>query len=567
MMKKTVCSNFLAVMILLSLFMPMASCSSMVDAIFGVEDNPSPTPQQDTTAKNVEYNSKGAKVTPSSVAEATTLLATLVDDIKTKGVGEGKEYVIEVAGDAVQSGSDITLTVPKVVGANINLAFDKPFSEGTTLNINASETSGNSTQSVNTLTLTLPSTTDGLVLNVNMPETTVILKSATGATTTYREVISRTATNTLIVDEDVTVNNVDVQGGTVQINEGGLLDSWTFAAETNGDQVYVKEDGGIEPVMTGDGQWLIATEDGQPYYATSLKIAKGDADYSVVWFGNASNEVIPLKTVVVCDDAVLQTNYIAMENIEGENKGTGIIKYRLTNEPGFTDDTEYGGIKFYEWNSDMSGVKNVKKITFSQPEIAPGESVKAMVQEKEAEGYVMNEPRLNMDVDGDVEDCTFNYNHVFFCNTHSYECPAVKGCRFVHVNHEAELSDYHIKPVDNDIIEFQLPVVFDGTFDSNSITFEDCEFSEGTKFWGYFFAGIGNETPDEWFDGDIHFTGYVNFKNCKLGGAAFTGENTDFIKELWANSGTKFIISFDDVPKYEIIWDSENGGYAINTVE
>ena len=259
-MKKTVCSNFLAVMILLSLFMPMASCSSMVDAIFGVEDNPSPTPQQDTTAKNVEYNSKGAKVTPSSVAEATTLLATLVDDIKTKGVGEGKEYVIEVAGDAVQSGSDITLTVPKVVGANINLAFDKPFSEGTTLNINASETSGNSTQSVNTLTLTLPSTTDGLVLNVNMPETTVILKSATGATTTYREVISRTATNTLIVDEDVTVNNVDVQGGTVQINEGGLLDSWTFAAETNGDQVYVKEDGGIEPVMTGDGQWLIFLE-------------------------------------------------------------------------------------------------------------------------------------------------------------------------------------------------------------------------------------------------------------------------------------------------------------------
>ena len=55
--------------------------------------------------------------------------------------------------------------------------------------------------------------------------------------------------------------------------------------------------------------------------------------------------------VVVCDGATLQTNYIAMENIVGE--GTGQIKYRLTGEPGYTDDTAYGGHKFYEFNSDI----------------------------------------------------------------------------------------------------------------------------------------------------------------------------------------------------------------------
>jgi hypothetical protein len=65
----------------------------------------------------------------------------------------------------------------------------------------------------------------------------------------------------------------------------------------------------------------------------------------------------------------------------------------------------------------------------------------------------------------------------------------------------------------------------------------------------------------------VHFTGYINFKNCKLGGKDMLGDNTDFIKELWANSGTRFIISFDDVPKYEVVWDSEKGGYAANVIE
>ena len=546
--------------VILGLSAMLFSCSEFIS---GNDDNPV-APQKPENEK-VEFTSTGAKITAESASEATTLFQTLVEDIKTKGVGEGKEYVIDILGSNVQSGSDISLTIPMVVGANLNLRFEKAFSEGAKMTINASETSSDPKESVNKLAITIPSA-DNLDLNVNMPETTVTLKSSDGVTA-YRDIVSRTATNTLIVDEDVTVNNVDVLGGTVQINEGGILDSWTFAAENNGDQVHVMEDGGIEPIKTANDQWLIANENGQPYYATSLKIAKGDADYSVVWFGNASSTAIPLKTVVVCDDAVLQTNYIAMENIEGEDKGTGVIKYRFTSLPGFTDDTEYGGIKFYEWNSDISGVKNVKKITFSQPEIAPDAEVKSMVQEKEAEGYLMNEPRLNMDVDGDVEDCTFNYNHVFFCNTHSYECPTVKNCKFVHVNHEADLTDYHVKPVDSDIIEFQLPIVYDGSFDSNSITFENCEFSEGTKFWGYFFAGIGNDAPDEWIDGEVHFTGYVNFKNCKLGGKDMIGDDTDFIKALWANSGTRFIISFDDVPKYEVVWDSEKGGYVANVIE
>lgn len=577
MQKNYLVKNLLTATMLISLSFGTVSCGELAEAFFGEIDNPAkptPTSQPEKTNENVVLNATGATVTAKSATEAISLLATLVDDIKAKGVGIGKEYVIELAGDGIQASSDITLSIPKVVGANLNLVFDKAFDKSTTLNINASDVSSESTKAVNTLVITLPASSSDLSLNVNMPETTVTLKSA-GSQVNFKDVKSRTALNTMVIDDEVDVENMDIQGGTVQVNEGGILESWVFAADQNGDQVSITEDGGIEPLKLytadADGnpveQWQIASENGDPYYARSLKIAKGDADYSVVWFGNASNDAIPLKTVVVGDDAVLQTNYIAMENIEGETKGTGVIKYRFTYEPGFTDDTEYGGIKFYEWNSDMSGVRNVRNVTFSQPEIAPDEQVKSMVQEKIGEGYLMNEPRMNMDVDGEVDGCTFNYNHVFFCNTHSYECPIVKNCKFVHVNHDTELSEYHVRQVDSDIIEFQLPIVYDGSFDSNRFTFENCEFSEGTKFWGYFFAGIGNETPDDWFDGNTHFTGYVNFKNCKLGGADLNGENTDFIKDLWAVSGTKFIICIDDVPKYDVVWDSDNGGYVLKPIE
>ena len=182
---------------ILGLSAMLFSCSEVIS---GNDDNP--VAPQKTENEKVEFTSTGAKITAESASEATTLFLTLVEDIKTKGVGEGKEYVIDIVGSNVQSGSDISLTVPMVVGANLNLRFEKAFNEGTTLTINASETSSDSKESVNKLAITIPSA-DKLSLNVNMPETTVTLKSPEGVTT-YRDVVSRTATNTLIVDEGVT---------------------------------------------------------------------------------------------------------------------------------------------------------------------------------------------------------------------------------------------------------------------------------------------------------------------------------------------------------------------------
>ena len=548
--------NVLAALMLLAISMGMASCSGLVDAIIGDIDTPvSTTPAtQPTTVEKVVLNDKGASVTASSASEATQLLATLTDDIKAKGVGIGKEYVIELVGDAIKTSSDLTISVPQVEGANLNLVFGEAFNAGTKLNINASDLSSAPSKADNTLVITLSPAND-LCLNVDMPKTTVTLKSG-GSLVNFKEVKSRTALNTMIIADEVKVDTMDIEGGTVQVNEGGILESWVYAANHNDEQVNITEDGGIEPIKIfttdADGnpveQWQIASEDGEPYYAKSLKVEKGEADYSTVHFFNASYDAIPLKTVVVGDGAILRTNWVAMENIQGEGKAE--IKYLLINPQSYTDDTEYGGDKFYEFNCDMSGIKNLKNITISQPEIKVHEAFQAELDAKIAEGYIMHEPRLNMDINGVVEGCTFMFNHVHFCQERSLTCPEVKNCKFVHVE-----SNYS----NEDLVEIRIPYI-EGSA-SNTITFDGCEFSEGTKFMASFFGNFGFPSDDE-----THYTGYVNFNNCKLGNAAFTGENTDFVKYFWAVTGTKMIISFDGTPKYEAVFDSEGGGFIVRAI-
>lgn len=480
-----------------------------------------------------------------------------------------------LTGTVTTSAENTDIVIPTVNSddepIDVNLAFNYlPSETGGTLGIKTDQAGNGSTVATNKLSITFPSTDTGIDLIIDAPTSTVTLQSESGATK-FKEISARTAFNTLVVDDDVTVNNVEVEDGVVQINDEGVLESWTFAAETNGDQVAIQEDGGIVPLtiptLDENGNIVersqIIKENGDPYYAHSLKIAKGDADYSIVWFGNSQSEQIPLETVIVANDAVLQTNYIAMKNIEGGEEGTGVIKYRFTyiDDSFFTDDTDVlpDSYKFFEWNSDISGVKNVKNVTFSQPEIALDESARTLLQNKITnEGFYMNEPRLNMDVSGDVEGCTFNYNDVFFCNSDSFHPLTVTDCSFVHVDHATELSEYNVYNKGYDLIVFELPMVCDGSENENSITFTNCHFSANTKFEGTLATiGIGTSVPESWLEGgEPHFTGNVYFNNCTLENELgneepFNGDNTNFIKEFH-NSGTEFIIWFNGVKKYRV---------------
>ena len=533
----------------------------------------------DLGPQNLDYN-KVYNITRTAYPEGymieatspSTVSSVIAAALKTADASFPVNFILKNTVTTASGNTDIKIPTKNGAGKAIDvcLTFKKmPSDAAGTLAIKTDRAGESTTTATNKLSVVLPESETGINLNIDAPTSTVSLKSASGGATKFKEVVARTAFNTLVVDDDVTVGNAEIKDGVVQINDEGFLESWSFGAKSNGDQVSILEDGGIEPLMIprtdeyGNTKdvYQITRANGEPYYAHSLKIVKDEADYSIVWFGNASHEAIPLKTVVVGDGATLQTNYIAMENIVGE--GTAQIKYRRTGLPDFTDDTQYNGLKFYEYNSDMSGVKTVKDITFAQPEIATDEYFINELNAKIAEGYRMHEPRLNMDVESEISGCTFLYNHVFFCQEYFLTCPLVKNCKFVHVNHELD-----VIPIENDLVEFRVPCY--PPEESNGITFEGCEFSEGTKFWGYFSRhDPDNRNPISFpNDDNIHFTGYVNFVNCKMGGVDFTGANTDFVKKFSAITGTHFIIKFNGVPKYEVIpqWDSENGRNVIRPI-
>lgn len=509
------------------------------------------------------------EVDATSPLEVSSVIAAA---LKTADASFPVNFILTGIVTTASGNTDIKIPTKNGAGKAIDvcLTFSKmPSDAAGTLAIKTDQAGAATTTATNKLSVFFPENEKGINLNIDAPTSTISLKAASGKVAKFKEVVARTAFNTLVVDDNVVVENAEIKDGVVQINDEGFLESWSFGAKSNGDQVSILEDGGIEPLMiprtdeygnTND-VYQITRANGEPYYAHSLKIVKDEADYSIVWFGNASHEAIPLKTVVVGDGATLQTNYIAMENIVGE--GTAQIKYRRTGLPDFTDDTQYNGLKFYEYNSDMSGVKTVKDITFAQPEIATDEYFINELNAKIAEGYRMHEPRLNMDVESEISGCTFLYNHVFFCQEYFLTCPLVKNCKFVHVNHELD-----VIPIENDLVEFRIP--YDPSKDSNTFTFDGCEFSDDTKFFGYFFNrdntwGWDTDNPDD----QIHYTGYVNFNNCKIGGIDFTGDDLSFVKHFWINSGTKIVISFNGVPKYEVLpeWDSDTGGNVISPIE
>ena len=481
----------------------------------------------------------------------------------------GSTVNVELTEQVATTSTDKEIVIP-TDAINVNLAFDYVPSEAANapLTIKTSQAGNVSTIAKNKLSITMPESESGIDLNIDAPTSTVTLLSATGttaATKTYKEVVARTAFNTLVVDEDVAVGNAVIEGGVVQVKEDDALESWSFAAKQNGDKVIITEDGGITPLTipiqdengnTQDVPQIIKEDINHPYYAHSLKIVKdeaAEAEYAVVWFDNEENVSIPLKTVIVGDNAVLQTNRVAMENIIGEGERTAKINYRfewLPTSPIFDEGgnpIDQGGGLFYEYSPEMVGVKCLKNIIFSQPEIAPDENHLPYIQTLLANNYQLVEPTLRLGVTETIENCEFEYNGVMIC-PRTFECPTVKNCKFVHAYNTGKLSQYKLASKNFDNVEFWIPMVYDQNVDNNSITFDGCEFTADTKFHASFYVGNQGDAPDWWWEGDgTHFTGNIIFKDCTLGGSAFNGENYDFINkfnEFVTVSRTKMVITF-----------------------
>lgn len=521
--------SFLA--LLLTLTFVLTGCDEVIQTKI---DNPVP---QDVV--NVVVANTGA-----SPDEVTALISEAMSDAAVQAaLTSGEPISVTVAGGSSTTGSNQTITIPMTtpgVGQNkvvVDLAFTGAItaSEENPLEFKAnSGADAGAADSDNQLNITMPDAT-GLVVTINLPKTTVVLTTS-GTGTVYKTVNSKTAMETLVISEGVTVEELLIADGTVIVKDGGKVESYVYQPSSNEEKLIILPDGSVEPqkVYVGNEEkFELRKENGDPYYASNLKVKKSEADYAKIFFTQANPSSNPLKTVTICDGAVLKTNWIAMETIEGQ--GTAEINFRKEFDfiaPSFTTDedpfTSEITAKYYQYQCDLSHVKSIKNIVFSQPEIILSQANQELVTQKENEGFVQRPTMLNLDVDEKVENCVFNYDYVHFCPWLSY--PLVKGCKFVPTD----------AAFDNKMVEISMLDPRGNAFDANSLysmSFDGCEFGNGMKFKVTY--GTTN-------------TGTIDFTDCKYNGQSM--DNLELLNQIIVG---QVIISINGVPKYSTSYDTE----------
>lgn len=238
-MSNTLGRTFLTAAMLLIAGMSFTSCDEFFEWL---NDNPVETTQNGEEA-TVALTNSGASMTVSTASDISNLLNEVKADIASKG---SSEYVVTIksSSDLKTSGSDNAISIPKVVGSNINLTFNEAVSTSTPLTIKAAETTSTTpTVAVNKLTVTMPSGTSGVSLNVEMPETSVTLKATSGSVV-FDEIVATTALNTLYIEEGVSIKNLQIKGGRVIVKDGGSIE--TYVHSSDGDIMRISSDG-VEP--------------------------------------------------------------------------------------------------------------------------------------------------------------------------------------------------------------------------------------------------------------------------------------------------------------------------------
>ena len=259
MQKNNLMKNFMAATMLLSLTMGMVSCQGLVDAIVGDAGQPAATtptttpttPETKPEIKNVALTTQGAQVNASSAAEVNTALAALAKDISEKGVGEGKEYTLEVTSDVFNAGDVENINVPEIEGATINVVIKNPFTKPTTL-VFGKNTPSATRGDVETeetrvafdeMFVTLPETEGDNypTIEFQRPNTKVVMKSANG--------------NSAINVKDVTeISNF----GYLEIGKGILIDTYKWTPRSDDDYIRL-----ASMQLIGYGNWIEQSQDAQ----------------------------------------------------------------------------------------------------------------------------------------------------------------------------------------------------------------------------------------------------------------------------------------------------------------
>ena len=216
----------------------------------------------------IRYGGSGGKITPTVQQVVETVVnvtganpsdvsaalgAIVTNEAVAAAAAKGEPIKVTVAGSGVSTdATDQTITIPQANGANIEISFaTAPTTSNTnplefTASSGAAAASGSAT---NILAIEMPTTT-GLVITIELPKTTVVLATNGAGAVTYNKITAKTATNTLIVNNGITIKDLTVEGGNVVI-QGGKIDNVTIAE--NQDITFTYDGSSTENMTIGAG--------------------------------------------------------------------------------------------------------------------------------------------------------------------------------------------------------------------------------------------------------------------------------------------------------------------------
>lgn len=471
-------------------------------------------------AEVLSQTDDGATIKVYVPSDITKLISEQLKGDITAAALNGETYTVTIdASGLTVNSSDNTITIPKIAGSDIVLQFENDFSANVPLVIKASSASDEPVAAINEMTIETPDGATGIELDIQMPETTVTI---TGGAV-IDNLISFTAISTLVIENGVTVKFLQVKGGRVKVEEGGIVETYVLSVNNDNPQnvrseiqgeynnptawgvvaetAARNEDGEIQIIQDGEdaGQTAFTlevytpeyNEDGEevgekPYLMKNIKVIKGDAAAEIKGFWATYDDGKPAveKLTIAEGASVNMENYQNIQFIEGE--GSSPAKLNLL---GWLNGYNENGAEGNEVSSAISA-KKIKNLEIS-----------AIPYSYLNEEY----DRVRYQIASDAEDCIFKGDVI---EIGGYAGAfTLKNCTFKN---------------DGGIISF---IVDEQNEDYTSLTetFESCTFSGTSKF----------RMREYRYDGETHpynnFIAKYIFKDCKHGNNNMTETYTGML--------------------------------------
>ena len=494
MQKRNYLKSLTAIMLLMATF-SMVSCGSASDTI---------DTKKEVTEAVVEKTGEASDV--------TSLLQTALSSPEVQQAilnNESFTVNVSVPGGSSAAGQTITIPVSGGEGKNggiVTIKFTDAItgtSESNPLNFKAANASSaaagaaGSGNADNQLTIDMPSGTTGLVITIDLPDTSV--KLTTKGTAVFKQVTARTALNTLIVERGVTIEDFVAEGGRVKIMQGGKMNRLVFTprvyppgpAAYQHDELFIDKLGAfglaimkVEGDYDNPNNWttFAVQDDGEWYRFENLKILPPINCYCMkINPGLGPNGEKPnLKTITIADGAaILISDYGPVFDSTGrtvKDQSTSSAFRELEAE--ITGEGNDARVYYQPWMR-LGGYKTLSNVKIMpMPDII----VDKLNRSLENGGW---EHLALMDVQNGCDNCTFYLEQLtwkpeFILDNKDI---IIKNSKFKKVKINATDPPYAPNGLSYRI-GVDLNELASGTDAGDiSITFDGCDFEDGFRFF------------------------------------------------------------------------------------